>query len=375
METSRENLKIQIELFFRTEGRELIFEVLDEYFKNNNCKTNDNDECDKKNTPKNAEPHKQDNLVIKEIIKNFPEIFENENMEEEDNTYMIERLKKFISSLKKENNELKSDKENLEECYRQKVKEIEVLENKRCKMEEENFDLNKNIKILISTKTELSKEIENLRTEKSKSEETISRLISEKRNIEKEISSLNSEKENLNIQNAKLNEKIEKIINESQKEREKLKELYKLQNLYTSYKEMPEEIKLKLKGLIKYDDVNSFIACCFSITTMDDLWDFINEEIKKDNNLDLTVLKEIFSYFVEQQNKKYSEAIYRVLVPKCGEEFDPREHTSANGAGEGKVSEVIFPGYGILNEKTDAAQKEEDRKYKKIKKPAIVKSN
>ena len=154
-----------------------------------------------------------------------------------------------------------------------------------------------------------------------------------------------------------------------------IRDRYKLQELYANYLKMPEEVKIKLKGLIRYEDINSFIACCFSIATMDDLWDFVNEEAKKDNEFDLSVLKNIFSYFVEQQNKKYSENVYRVLIPECGESFEPREHTSISNIRDGKILGVIFPGYGILNEKIDDMQEEEERKYKKIKKPAIVKSN
>lgn len=379
MYTDNIDLKKYMEFYLKTEGKEIVFEILNEYFQNNKIIINSfqrvEDKAEEENSLKNT-AEKENEIIIK-IIDNFPEIFIDIQEQEEvmSADKVISKFKKFIFSLKEENKDLRTMNEKINESYTEKLREIQVLEENRKELENKKINLEKEKKDLEESKIKLSKEIEILKKEKDDLKSVNGYLAAERKSIEETLNSLKDEKEKLSLQTFELNKKIEKIASEHKNEKEKLKELYKLQELYDNYLRMPEEIKIKLKGLIRYGDINSFIACCFSITTMDDLWDFVNEEAKKDNEFDLSILKDIFSYFVEQQNKKYSENVYRVLIPECGESFEPREHTSINNIRDGKILEVIFPGYGILNEKTDDMQKEEERKYKKIKKPAIVKSN
>lgn len=379
MYTDNIDLKKYMEFYLKTEGKEIVFEILNEYFQNNKIAINSSksieDKAEETNSLKNTA--EKENEIIVKIADNFPEIFINIKEQEENMgaDKVISKFKKFIFSLKEENKDLKTLNEKINESYTEKLREIKTLEENKKELENKKINLEKEKKDLEESKIKLSKEIESLKKEKDDLKILNSHLTTEKKSIEETVNFLKGEKEKLGFQTFELNKKIEKIADERKDEKEKLRELYKLQELYDNYLKMPEEIKIKLKGLIRYENINSFIACCFSIATMDDLWDFVNEEAKKDNEFDLSILKDIFSYFVEQQNKKYSENVYRVLIPECGESFEPREHTSINSIRDGKILDVIFPGYGILNEKTDDMQKEEDRKYKKIKKPAIVKSN
>ncbi len=379
MNIDNENLKKYIEFYLKTEGKEIVFEILNEYFQNNKIAINNYENIREKaeETDEVKKAKESENEIIEKIVNSFPEIFINIEEQEEimGTDKVIDKIKKFIFSLKEENQDLKTENNEINQSYAENLREKKILEEGKKELENKILYLEKEKESLERYKSDLFEEIETLKKEKDNLKEKNGYLTAEKQKVEAAVNFLKDEKEKLNFQVFELNKKIEKITDEHKNEKEKLSELYRLQELYDRYLTMPEEIKIKLKGLIKYENINSFIACCFSIATMDDLWDFVNEETKKENDFDLSVLKEIFSYFVEQQNKKYSENVYRVLIPECGESFEPREHTSINSIRDGKILDVIFPGYGTLNEKIDDMQKEEDRKYKKIKKPAIVKSN
>ena len=232
------------------------------------------------------------------------------------------------------NNDLTNTKNSLKNKVSQKEDELDIKEREIRNLEAENNRYMKNIEVLKGEKEELIETIE------SKKEEL--------ERIEKE--------------NRELNKKVGKLVG-----------VEELARLYEQYLKVSESYRERLKRLIKDDNVSSFIACCYNIGTMDDLWDSLNIEVRNGNLVDAYILKDIFEYFVVQQNKKYDESLYKLLIPTIGEEFEPTKHMAINGSSSGKIEEVIFPGYGNMESKASSDQSDEERKFKKVRKLAMVK--
>lgn len=410
----KEEFNQMIKNYLMTEGREIILKVLKEqteYFISNVKDENSSlkpreDEKELEKQGKDLRMEKIELLVEmvdkKEIIKGFLEDLEKYD-DEEKVEIKVGQLKQFIIKVLNLNEDLEREKrEHSDNIKRLEKKEEELrvniseLERKYNASESKVRELNGEIRNLEAKESMLKNNIENKNREIKNLENTITekerendRLENEKMNLENKNSSLNENIRTLNREVSRLENEIqekkseireieEKFIeikgkNEKSNRRlEKLAGVEILQKLYEHYLEVSSEYRSRLENLIKTDDVSSFVACCYNIGTMDDLWDSLNVEIRNGNLRDAYVLRDIFEYFVKQQNKKYDESLYKLLIPNVGDEFDPTKHMAINGNSSGKIEEVIFPGYGSMESKSDSSQTDEERGFKKIRKLAMV---
>ena len=151
-------------------------------------------------------------------------------------------------------------------------------------------------------------------------------------------------------------------------------ELTKIADLYKRYMKVSEKTKEGLKNLIRCKDVSTFASCGYNIQTLDNLWEYVNQEIRYGHSIELDILRDFFTYFMEQQNKQYESQVYGVVVPEIKEYFDPTRHTDVDGNSADEVKEVLFPGYGYVQKQTGADQKKGKVKFRNIKKLAIVRT-
>lgn len=338
-------------------GEELIIRIIDKYLNREKVE-------EKEENISNVNQIEENFQIKNYLIEEFKDIIElNESEGEKE---MIKKIKDFILNLISDNKNLENTKSELEK----KVKNLK----------EESRELEIDIKSLHNEKIQLKEEVNNLKKLLNEKEVEFETIKKAKNNLELKVNELEDKKKNYE---KNLNEKkieldlVSKKLLEEKKEKENIKQrlggVEKLQELYEKYLKVSDEYREKIENLIKTRDVNSFISCCYNIGTLDDLWDSLRIEIKNEKIEDVKILSEIFQYFIEQQNKKYDESLYRVLIPEIGEEFNPTKHMSIDGSGSGKIEEVIFPGYGTLENKVDKNQKDEERKFKKIRKLAMVK--
>lgn len=333
-----------------------------------------------------------DKGMLNMLTKELNEIFEEEV---EDSTVIIEKIKNFIYSLKSENNQLRSkcdflrrDTEKLKKekitVERNREMELQKFAEERHIFEVKLEELNRARKYQEEKLHELYNMVQDKEKNICESEVKIKHLESEidmlnstRRNLEEKILYLENKCKSMSCE---LDQKTNEIaqakfqIKNCMAEKEELADLYKIGSLYRNYLNISEQTKMRLANLIRSENIGSFAACCYNISTMDDIWDFVNTEIKSGNIDDFSALKDIFIYFIEQQNKRYNDATYRVLIPEREEHFDPVKHTDATGNSADTIKEVIFPGYVLLDRKMDENQLDEDRKIKKVKKLAIVKT-
>ena len=308
----------------------------------------------------------------------------------------MRQLKEFIIKILNLNEELDRERrEHAEKIQKLELKErelksnIEILEERYNSSENKVNGLNNEIGKLKIEEKRLEKEVEDRNREIITLENTIkekeginNRLETEKRNLESKNANLHENTEKLNREITRLDNEIQdkKLeIREIETEKERLnRRLGKLdgvevlQKLYERYLEVSPTYRNRLENLIRTNDVSSFIACCYNIGTMEDLWDSLNVEIRGGNLADAYILRDIFEYFIIQQNKKYDESLYKLLIPNVGDEFDPTKHMAIDGKSSGKIEEIVFPGYGTMESKSNPNQTDEERGFKKIRKLAMV---
>jgi myosin heavy subunit len=379
--------------YFQREGRELILEILKEHMiglninsKNeldNNLEINKEKEEKKELIKFSGNKIKLDSEIVrkKEAIQDF--VRELEKYDEKERVEVkVGQLKECIIKVFGLNEELEENRKNhLKEIKKLEVKK-EELERDLEKLKDEYSEsiskiesLNDNIADLTNTKNSLGKEVKEKEEDIDRKEREIIDLESENNRYMKNIEALKGEKKELieTIESKKIElERVEKENRELNKKVGKLDGVEELSRLYENYLKVSEGYRDRLKRLIKDDNVSSFIACCYNIGTMDDLWDSLNVEVRNGNLADAYILRDIFEYFVAQQNKKYDESLYKLLIPTIGEEFDPTKHMAINGSSSGKIEEVIFPGYGNMESKASPDQTDEERKFKKVRKLAMV---
>lgn len=379
--------------YFQREGRELILEILKEHMiglninsKNeldNNLEINKEKEEKKELIKFSGNKIKLDSEIVrkKEAIQDF--VRELEKYDEKERVEVkVGQLKEFIIKVFGLNEELEENRKNhLKEIKKLEVKK-EELERDLEKLKDEYSEsiskiesLNDNIADLTNTKNSLGKEVKEKEEDIDRKEREIIDLESENNRYMKNIEALKGEKKELieTIESKKIElERVEKENRELNKKVGKLDGVEELSRLYENYLKVSEGYRDRLKRLIKDDNVSSFIACCYNIGTMDDLWDSLNVEVRNGNLADAYILRDIFEYFVVQQNKKYDESLYKLLIPAIGEEFDPTKHMAINGSSSGKIEDIIFPGYGNMESKSSPDQTDEERKFKKVRKLAMV---
>lgn len=400
----REEINEIIKNYLLTEGREIILEILKEqtgYFitstKAENLKEDiKRDEIEEEIGTKEEKIKLSSDIVdkkeaIKDFIKELEKHNENEKVEIE-----VRQLKEFIIKILNLNEELDRERrEHAEKIQKLELKErelksnIEILEERYNSSENKVNGLNNEIGKLKIEEKRLEKEVEDRNREIITLENTIkekeginNRLETEKRNLESKNANLHENTEKLNREITRLDNEIQdkKLeIREIETEKERLnRRLGKLdgvevlQKLYERYLEVSPTYRNRLENLIRTNDVSSFIACCYNIGTMEDLWDSLNVEIRGGNLADAYILRDIFEYFVIQQNKKYDESLYKLLIPNVGDEFDPTKHMAIDGKSSGKIEEIVFPGYGTMESKSNPNQTDDERGFKKIRKLAMV---
>ena len=321
---------------------------------------------------------KESKLDISKFIEAFSQEFDfinkeqfNEEMENDEIMNKIIELIKRMLGIK--NDKIEEQKKEYTNTLEEKIKEIEDLKEEKKKKEKEIEDLKeekkkkeKEIDDLKEEKKKKEKEIDDLKKEKEKKEEEIDKLKKEKEKKEEEIDKLKKEKE----KNA---ENIKKFMGEyenKKKELESIGDLLEARKLYDKYLSMETRILSKLDNVLIQRDFESFISSGYTLSSLDNVWDIVKIEYKNISNEDIETLKEVFSFFLSQINKRFKEAKYSLVEVEVGEDFDPVNQVDLSQNSRGKVTEYVFYGYGFLKEKE--VSNEEDVITRIIKMPLVL---
>ena len=326
---------------------------------------------------------------INELEKKINE-FEKKIVNLENNNYIEKSQTESVEPKKIENNEskeeeVKESKLDISKFIEAFSQELDFINKEQFNEEMENDEImNKIIELIkrmlgikndkiekqkkeyTNTLEEKIKEIDDLKKEKKEKEEEIDDLKKEKKEKEKEIHNLKEEKE----KNA---ENIKKFMGEyenKKKELESIGDLLEARKLYDKYLSMEIRILSKLDNVLIQRDFESFISSGYTLSSLDNVWDIVKIEYKNISNEDIETLKEVFSFFLSQINKRFKEAKYGLVEVEVGEDFDPVNQVDLSQNSRGKVTEYVFYGYGFLKEKE--VSNEEDVITRIIKMPLVL---
>jgi len=355
----------------------------------------ENNEVEEKDTKEEINEIKEKKLDISKFIEEFSQEFNfinkdefNEEMENDEiMRKIIELIKKMLGIKNNEINDKKIEIDGLKIKKANLEKDIKEKENKNCSLENEKVELegkvakiNHKVADLESLKNKLEGDIENLNKEKS----NLNKDLENKKNeiiilegIEKDLKNKNSklieEKEKLNRENKEKDEKLEKfmkLFEEKEKELESIGDLLQARKLYDKYLSMETRILSKLDNVLIQRDFESFISSGYSLSSLDNVWDIVKIEYKNISNEDKETLKEVFSFFLNQINKRFKEAKYGLVQVEAGEDFDAINQVDLSQNSKGKVTECVFYGYGFLKEKENP--NDEDIIVRIIKNPLVL---
>lgn len=186
-------------------------------------------------------------------------------------------------------------------------------------------------------------------------------LKDEIKNLKDELARAKVEREQLEKEKKNLTDNINLYAEQVEKSKKELENLKKDAKAYENFKNLSASTKKSLENIIKEDSLASFIASGVQPRNIENLWDYINNELREGKNADTKELIDIF-YFLFVNFTKANGDIYELQSINAGEEFDTQlhlRHNSSQGA-SGKISEVILK--GMVNSKT-----------KEIKRKSVVK--
>ena len=297
------------------------------------------------NNESKEEEVKESKLDISKFIEAFSQEFDfinkeqfNEEMENDEIMNKIIELIKRMLGIK--NDKIEKQKKEYTNTLEEKVKEIKKAHVTKIKTLTNTLkEKIKEIKKAHATKIEtLTEEIDNLKKEEEKNAKNIKEFMGKYENKKKELESIG--------------------------------DLLEARKLYDKYLSMETRILSKLDNVLIQRDFESFISSGYTLSSLDNVWDIVKIEYKNISNEDIETLKEVFSFFLSQINKRFKEAKYGLVEVEVGEDFDPVNQVDLSQNSRGKVTEYVFYGYGFLKEKE--VSNEEDVITRIIKMPLVL---
>ena len=345
----------------------------------------ENNEVEEKDTKEEINEIKEKKLDISKFIEEFSQEFNfinkdefNEEMENDEIMgNIIEKIKKAFTSKEKSIMDLK-------ERVSKEIRETNSLKETISKYKNELNEKEKKIlekeNEINSYKIQLENQIkENTKVEKDYNDELnfkkneIIRLENIEKTLTAENTKLEKEKRELEEKDKENSKKMKifmKKYEEKENELKSMGSLLEAKKIYDKYLSMETRILSKLDNVLIQRDFESFLSSGYTLSSLDNVWDIVKIEYKNISNEDKETLKEVFSFFLSQINKRFKEAKYGLVQVEVGEDFDAVNQVDLSQNSRGRVTECVFYGYGFLAEKENP--NEEDVVTRIIKSPLVL---
>ena len=337
------------------------------------------------NNVEKSEKEKEKKLDISKFIEEFSQEFDfidkeqfNDEMENDEIMgNIIEKIKKAFTSKEKSIMDLKErvseeirETNSLKETISKYKNELNEKEKKILEKENEINSYKIQLENQIKENTKLEKDYNdelNLKKNEIVRLENIERtLTAKKTNLEKEKREL----EEKDKENSKKMEIFMKKFEEKENELKSIGSLLEAKKIYDKYLSIETRILSKLDNVLIQRDFESFISSGYTLSSLDNVWDIVKIEYKNISKEDKETLKEVFSFFLNQINKRFKEAKYGLVQVEVGEDFDAVNQVDLSQNSRGIVTECVFYGYGFLKEKENPD--DEDVITRIIKSPLVL---
>lgn len=115
---------------------------------------------------------------------------------------------------------------------------------------------------------------------------------------------------------------------------------------YNEYEQLMPTTKARLAGIVKADNMETFISCGVQYENIDPLWEFIKREIIEERLEDVEKLENIFDFFLQAHNGIYTSPLFVRTTVTIGELLDEDVHIrTSNSRVTGPVQRVYLAGY------------------------------
>lgn len=184
------------------------------------------------------------------------------------------------------------------------------------------------------------------------------RIVEDHQQIEKlreTISTLNgalSQKDaTLQISQAKL-EDVRRVFTQMHVKLEPFQELL---TIYEKYCSLPEQFRQEARKALPDNDPVLFFTFGCQRDCLESFWDRASSRAEQMTEQELTVLREIITYFVARLNSLWEDAIYELIDDAPGTPFDDERHmrTARCSRYQGNIRCLLLP--GIWNRGTGKA--------------------
>ena len=294
--------------------------------------------------------------IMGKIIEKIKKVFTNKEKSIMDLKERVSKDVSEINSLKETISKYKNDLNEKEKRILEKENEINNYKNQLENKIKENTKLEKDYNDKLNLKKNEIIRLEN-----------IERILTDERTkLEKEKREL-EEKDKENSEKMKI---FMKKFEEKEKELKSIGSLLEAKKIYDKYLSMETRILSKLDNVLIQRDFESFISSGYTLSSLDNVWDIVKIEYKNISNEDKEILKEVFSFFLNQINKRFKEAKYGLVQVEVGEDFDAVNQVDLSQNSRGKITECVFYGYGFLKEKENP--NDEDIISRIIKNPLVL---
>lgn len=189
---------------------------------------------------------------------------------------------------------------------------------------------------LESETTKLRKAITDLKTklaqEQSSKAEMQKSFFEEQKSFENTKKALEHEKEALN----------EKLLTCQ----DKLKAATDLEEQYSLYRTLPDNLRKSLSGIVNGDSFAKFLISGSQESRQELFWDFCRIEVQKSNGLaHAEILKKLFIFFNDNVSSITTSPIYELYCPPIQSEYEADAMIPSNsGEQSGHVVQVVLPG-------------------------------
>ena len=294
--------------------------------------------------------------IMGKIIEKIKKVFTNKEKSIMDLKERVSKDVSEINSLKETISKYKNDLNEKEKRILEKENEINNYKNQLENKIKENTKLEKDYNDKLNLKKNEIIRLEN-----------IERILTDERTkLEKEKREL-EEKDKENSEKMKI---FMKKFEEKEKELKSIGSLLEAKKIYDKYLSMETRILSKLDNVLIQRDFESFISSGYTLSSLDNVWDIVKIEYRNISNEDKEILKEVFSFFLSQINKRFKEAKYGLVQVEVGEDFDAVNQVDLSQNSRGKITECVFYGYGFLKEKENP--NDEDIISRIIKNPLVL---
>ena len=259
--------------------------------------------------------------------------------------FILENFKSNIDKLNSRMNEL-------EENLNSRTDNVSQLSTENSRLSKTNRDLSAENNKLSAENIKLGLQVQSLTKE-------LESLNSDITSYKTKLLEINKERDALKIKT----EKSDSIISALQDEKNKLQndlssrvveindyikrfELFvRAESFFTDYNSMSEDTKNRLESIFEAKSYTGFISNGLQWDNISILWNFMKKKIIENDLSDIQVLIQIFRYFFDFYNSGLKEARYILIEPVAGNAFDKSTCTVVGAGMDGKIVEVLLPGY------------------------------